>query len=73
MIIAGLLAVALGVTEYVFRRQIANIITELYGMTIAGWDPGRKYTPRHMIVSAIGTTLIGLALIVCAFATGNLI
>lgn len=73
MLPAGLLVVALGVLEFAFRLRISRAGNDLLHRTRGVWDPGREFSPGRVVASAIGTTLVGVAMVVWALVTGTII
>lgn len=73
MLLAGILVIVLGAAEFAFRHRIARVLTDYHGAFWGAWDPGREFRPGHALVAAVGTTLIGVALVVWSLVTGDLL
>lgn len=73
MLPAGLLVVALGVMESAFCLRISRAANGVLRSTRGVWDPGREISTGGVVVSAVGTVLVGAAMVVWALATGNII
>lgn len=64
MFLAGVLLIALGAAESAFRHRIARALTDCHGAVWGAWDPGREFRPGHVLLAAVGTTVVGIALLV---------